>query len=109
MVGGWVTKPKVAKSLHGLRPKALLVFVAQELAQAWNLRAIRAVSNALHMSQHRDYRLNRSRPFRTNSEYHKSYHICAAKFLPDSCQNVCPFMPFRAYLCNMMKCAIFAL
>ena len=50
-----------AKALHGLRPKALLVYLAQELARAWGLRAIRAVSNARHISNHSDYRLNRSR------------------------------------------------
>ncbi len=51
----------VARSLHGLRPKALLFHMAQVLAQSWNLRAIRAVSNTLHISNHRDYRFNRSR------------------------------------------------
>ena len=51
----------VAKALHGLRPKALLLFVAQEIAQAWQLQRIRATSNRAHISRHIDYALNRSR------------------------------------------------
>lgn len=52
---------EVAKSLHGLRPKALLLFLAQELAAAWNLEAVSAISNQLHISRHRAYALNSSR------------------------------------------------
>ena len=51
----------VAKALHGLRPKALLLFVAQEIAQAWRLQKIRATSNRTHISRHMDYTLNRHR------------------------------------------------
>jgi uncharacterized protein VirK/YbjX len=51
----------MAKALHGLRPKALLLFVAQEIAQVWQLHLIRATSNRAHISRHIDYTLNRSR------------------------------------------------
>ena len=52
---------EINKSLHGLRPRALLLFVAQQLATAWRLDAIRAVSDAVHVSRHGDYALNRAR------------------------------------------------
>ena len=52
---------EVSKILHGLRPKALLLFVAQEIARTWQLDGIRAASNRTHISRHSDYALNRTR------------------------------------------------
>ncbi len=52
---------EVAKTLHGLRPKALLLFVAQELAKSWGLATIEGISDRLHISNHSDYCLNRTR------------------------------------------------
>jgi uncharacterized protein VirK/YbjX len=52
---------EVSKILHGLRPKALLLFVAQEIARTWQLDGIRAASNQTHISRHSDYALNRTR------------------------------------------------
>ena len=52
---------EVSKLLHGLRPKALLLFAAQEIARAWQLDGIRAASNRTHISRHSDYALNRTR------------------------------------------------
>ncbi len=49
------------KGLHGLRPKALLLFVTQEIAVAWQLARIVAVDNDTHISRHHDYALNRRR------------------------------------------------
>lgn len=49
------------KALHGLRPKALLLWVAQEIAGAWGIPQITAVSNSTHISRHLEYVLNRSR------------------------------------------------
>ena len=51
----------VTKSLHGLRPRAFLLFVAQQLATAWQLGGLRALGNATHVSRHLDYTLNRAR------------------------------------------------
>jgi uncharacterized protein len=42
----------LTRELHGLRPKALLVFVAQRLAQIWNVTTLRAVSDAEHIYRH---------------------------------------------------------
>jgi uncharacterized protein VirK/YbjX len=52
---------EVAKSLHGLRPKALLLFLAQELASAWRLAAVVGISNDRHVSRHLAYFLNATR------------------------------------------------
>lgn len=35
----------ITRAMHGLRPKALLVFALHELAKLWNISAIRAVGN----------------------------------------------------------------
>jgi uncharacterized protein len=50
-----------AKACHGMRPKALLLFAAQELAAGLGIDRIEAVSDAGHISRHADYRFNRSR------------------------------------------------
>ena len=52
---------EVTKSLHGMRPKALLLFAAQQVADVWRLDAIRGVGNRAHVSCHLDYALNRIR------------------------------------------------
>lgn len=70
LIGGTQGLPKradksvikdVTKSFHGLRPRAFLLFVAQQLGAAWHLDGIRALGNATHVSRHRDYALNRAR------------------------------------------------
>ena len=52
-----------AKAMFGLRPKALLLFALQELAQAWGVKAILGVGSRIHTSQHVAYTFNRSRRF----------------------------------------------
>jgi uncharacterized protein VirK/YbjX len=42
----------MTRSWHGLRPKALLLFALQSLAAAWDVRRLRAVSDAKHIYQH---------------------------------------------------------
>ncbi|MDR3458243.1 MAG: DUF535 family protein [Verrucomicrobiae bacterium] len=42
----------ITRGLHGVRPKALLLFALQELADAWGVTRIRAVSDANHIYQH---------------------------------------------------------
>ena len=43
---------ELTRSLHGLRPKALLVFVVQRLAQCWGIDRIRAVGDSEHIYRH---------------------------------------------------------
>lgn len=40
---------QITRSLHGLRPKALLLFAAQTLAQIWGVNRIRAVGDTEHI------------------------------------------------------------
>ena len=42
----------ITRAMHGLRPKALLIFAAQQLAGFWQIPGIRAVSNAGHIYRH---------------------------------------------------------
>lgn len=42
----------ITRSLHGLRPKALLLFALQQLAAVWHLDSIRAVSDSQHVYRH---------------------------------------------------------
>lgn len=54
---------ETAKALFGLRPKALLLLVLQELARAWGASGILGVGSRIHTSRHPVYALNRSRRF----------------------------------------------
>ncbi len=42
----------LTRSMHGLRPKALLVFAVQSLAEAWEISEIRAVGDSEHIYRH---------------------------------------------------------
>lgn len=42
----------LTRSLHGLRPKALLIFAVQSLAAAWGISEIRAVGDSEHIYRH---------------------------------------------------------
>jgi hypothetical protein len=42
----------LTRGLHGLRPKALLVFVMQQLATCWKIPHLRAVSDTTHIYRH---------------------------------------------------------
>ena len=44
----------LAKELHGLRAKALLLWILQQLALRWNVASIYAVDDAHHTSNYRD-------------------------------------------------------
>ena len=43
---------ELTRSMHGLRPKALLVCATQRLAQTWGIPAIKAVSGREHIYRH---------------------------------------------------------
>lgn len=45
----------ITRAMHGLRPKALVVFAVQELARQWRINSVRAVSDELHVYRHRRY------------------------------------------------------
>ena len=49
----------VTRGLHGLRPKALLLYTVQELARLWNIPSLRAVSNERCI--YRDLRLRKKK------------------------------------------------
>lgn len=42
----------ITRAMHGLRPKALLVFVLQQLAACWKIAKIKAVSDDNHIYRH---------------------------------------------------------
>jgi hypothetical protein len=42
----------ITRGMHGLRPKALLLFAIQELARVWDIHTIRAVSNSMSIFRH---------------------------------------------------------
>src|SRR5262249_53311705 len=48
----------LTRALHGLRPKALLLFTLQQLAAFWNWVSIRAVSDSRHVYRHYRKRKN---------------------------------------------------
>jgi uncharacterized protein VirK/YbjX len=43
---------KITRGLYGLRPKALLVFILQQLAGCWNISRIQAVCDEMHIYKH---------------------------------------------------------
>ena len=60
----------VSKIMHGLRPKALLFQVVQEIARNCQVDRIRGISNQEHNSRHISYALNRTRrPRLTYNEF----------------------------------------
>ncbi len=48
----------ITRAMHGLRPKALLVFALQQLALVWTISGIRAVSDDMHVYRHYRKRKN---------------------------------------------------
>ena len=42
----------LTRKLHGLRPKALLLFALQQLVALWGITSLRAVSDAKHVARH---------------------------------------------------------
>ncbi len=40
---------EITKAMHGFRPKAFMVFLAQELAQVLRVRELRGIGNAIHV------------------------------------------------------------
>jgi uncharacterized protein len=67
----------LTRSLHGLRPKALLVFTLQQLARNWGITKIRAVAGREHIYCH--YRKRRT--FYAN--YDEFWSECNGRLLPD--------------------------
>ena len=45
---------EITKAMHGLRPKAFMVFLAQEIAQALRVRELRGVGNNIHVFRARN-------------------------------------------------------
>ena len=68
----WLTR-----SLHGLRPKALLVFALQQLAQQWSISTIRAVGSKEHVYRCFGQRSN------LLANYDEFWAECHGTLLPD--------------------------
>lgn len=43
---------EITRGLHGLRPKALLLFAVQQVCSQWGISSLRAVSNRTHVHRH---------------------------------------------------------
>ena len=76
----------VTRAMHGLRPKALLLFALQQLAEIWAITEIRAVSNVNHIYRH--YRKRRS----FAASYDEFWSECGGKPFSD-CNFVLPASP----------------
>lgn len=48
------TIKEVTKAMHGLRPKAFMVFLAQEISRALRMRALQGIGNAIHVFRARN-------------------------------------------------------
>ncbi|GEM_PF-943677 len=68
---------KLTRSLEGLRPKALLVFAVQRLAQSWGIAGIRAVAREEHIYSHFLKRKN------FDADYDEFWQECHGVLLPD--------------------------
>jgi uncharacterized protein len=68
---------KLTRSLEGLRPKALLVFAVQRLAQSWGIAGIRAVARNEHIYRH--YLKRKS----FDADYDEFWIQCHGVALPD--------------------------
>jgi uncharacterized protein VirK/YbjX len=68
---------RLTRSLRGLRPKALLVFALQQLAQSWGITRIRAVGGREHIYCH--YRKRKT--FHAN--YDEFWLECLGQRMPD--------------------------
>lgn len=62
----------VTRGLYGLRPKALLVFMLQQLATCWEINRIRAVNDEMHIYKHFQSRRN------VNASYDGFWVECGA-------------------------------
>ena len=67
----------ITRHLHGLRPKALLVFVLQQLAVHWGISQLRAVSNSQHIYRH----FQKRRKFRAS--YDEFWIECGGRLAED--------------------------
>ena len=57
----------ITRGMYGLRPKALLLFVVQQLAAIWNIKTLRAVSNDMIVFRHA--RLQKKKVFADYDEF----------------------------------------
>ena len=67
----------LTRAMHGLRPKALLAFAVQRLAQLWNVPVLQAVGDTEHIYRH----------FRKRKQFtakHDDFWLeCQGEALPD--------------------------
>jgi uncharacterized protein VirK/YbjX len=67
----------LTRTLHGLRPKALLIFALQQLARIWTISTIRAVAQCEHIYRH--YRKRKS----LHANYDQFWIECQGTLQPD--------------------------
>jgi hypothetical protein len=72
--------------MKGMRPKAMVLFALQHLAQAWNLTSLRAVSNGTHI-----YRSLQKRKT-INADYDSFWIESGGELQPDGIFNL-PISP----------------
>jgi len=72
----------VTRALYGLRPKALLFFVMQQLATHWNIDRVRGVSDQLHIYRHFQTKRN------VNASYDDFWVESGGTLMPDGIFNL---------------------
>jgi uncharacterized protein len=80
----------MTKSMHGLRPKSLLLFALQECAATWGLDSIRCVSNELHV-----FRSWRKRKH-VSADYDAFWVESGGVRQPDGCYLISPRFQMRS-------------
>jgi uncharacterized protein len=81
------------KALNGMRPKALLLFGLRCVAECWEVQRLMATGNAIHVSRHRDYALNRIR--RPRLTYDSFWLECGGRMRDDGFIDVPLEQPIR--------------
>jgi len=66
--GGEDVVKAATKAMHGLRPKSLMVFLAQEIVRALRIGGLRGVGNGIQV-----YRANAPRLFHAPKKFHFDY------------------------------------
>jgi uncharacterized protein len=72
----------ITRSLYGLRPKALLFFVLQQLATFWNIDRVRGVSDKMHIYRHFQSKRNLA------ASYDEFWADCDGQLMPDDLFNL---------------------
>ncbi len=72
----------ITRTFYGLRPKALLFFVLQQLATYWNIDRVRGVSDKMHIYRHFQTKRNLA------ASYDAFWMDCDGQLMPDDLFNL---------------------